>query len=339
MQAKLNLVTVVIPSYRHEQYLRGRIDSILAQQHRPVEILILDDASTDGSDAIIREYAGRYDAIRYIRNEENSGGPFPQWNKGVREAKGDLIWIAESDDWAERELLDRLVAVMRSDPQVVMSYCQSLQIDVESRPLQDMTWWTNDVDDDRFRQDFVMDGAEFARRYMTLKNVVPNASGVLFRKDAYLATGGADNSFRMCGDWVLWAKVMVQGRIGFVADPLNHFREHANTVRSSVGQSTDNVCESYRAVDEVFRVSGPTLEQRRCSAERLAWWWMKSPYVNRDEMGVREVVRIVRSAFPVDRRIGRRLLAKATAGFTWRMKTAALKFGLCKPAESRGTGR
>ena len=95
------LVTIIVPNFNHADYLTQRLESIFSQTYDNFEVILLDDQSTDNSLTILSDFAARYpEKVRTIFNEVNSGGVFRQWEKGISAAKGDLIWIAESDDWA-----------------------------------------------------------------------------------------------------------------------------------------------------------------------------------------------------------------------------------------------
>ena len=108
-------VSVIVPNYNHARFLPQRIETILRQSYQDFELLLLDDCSTDDSRAILSQYASD-PRVRLEFNEMNSGSPFKQWNKGVRLARGKYVWIAESDDYADPQLLERLVAVLEADP-------------------------------------------------------------------------------------------------------------------------------------------------------------------------------------------------------------------------------
>src|SRR5580658_7167935 len=108
-------VSVIVPNYNHARFLRRRIDTILAQTFQDFELILLDDCSTDESRSILREYASA-PRVRFEFNEVNSGSTFKQWNKGVRLTQGKYVWIAESDDYADIRLLERLVAVLNDEP-------------------------------------------------------------------------------------------------------------------------------------------------------------------------------------------------------------------------------
>src|SRR6266849_1262625 len=117
-------VSVVIPSYNHACFLRQRIESVLVQTYQDFELILLEDCSTDESRAILSEYAGDPRG-RMEFNEVNSGSTFKQWNKGVRLARGEYVWIAESDDYADPHLLEKLSERLESEPRAAFAYCRS----------------------------------------------------------------------------------------------------------------------------------------------------------------------------------------------------------------------
>ena len=110
-------VTIVTPNYNHAQYLPQRIDSILAQTFQDFELLILDNASTDNSREVIESYT-RHQNVRAAFNAENNGSPFKQWNLGLSQAKGEYVWFAESDDYADHSLLETLVDRLDRHPRL-----------------------------------------------------------------------------------------------------------------------------------------------------------------------------------------------------------------------------
>ena len=101
-------VSIIVPNFNHAPFLRKRVDSILGQTYQDFEIILLDDCSTDESRSILREYSDR-PHVRLAFNDANSGSGYRQWNKGVSLARGKYVWIAESDDYADGNLLQRLV--------------------------------------------------------------------------------------------------------------------------------------------------------------------------------------------------------------------------------------
>jgi glycosyltransferase involved in cell wall biosynthesis len=104
-------VSVIIPNYNHADYLPARIDSVLQQTHQNLEVILMDDCSSDNSREIITRYAAQDARIRVVLNEQNSGSTFKQWNKGIALARGEYIWIAESDDVADSTFLEKFMVL------------------------------------------------------------------------------------------------------------------------------------------------------------------------------------------------------------------------------------
>jgi glycosyltransferase involved in cell wall biosynthesis len=222
-------VSVVVPSYNYARFLRERIDGILAQTRQDFELIVLDDASTDGSQDILRAYADP-PRVRVFLLERNSGNPFVQWNRGVELANAPYVWITEADDAAEPRFLERLVAVLEQHPKVGLVHCGFRRVDEEGRELADSAAWWRDIEPGRWDHDFVAPGRDELRR-LSHQNVIGNASGVVFRRALYNAIGGADTGYRLSADWDLWIRMLSRSDVGFVADPLNRWRWHAHSVR------------------------------------------------------------------------------------------------------------
>ncbi|WP_370392212.1 glycosyltransferase family 2 protein [uncultured Winogradskyella sp.] len=100
------LVTVILPNYNHEAYLKTRLDSIYNQTYQNYEVILLDDCSSDSSLSILSLYKNHPKTSYFIINKKNSGSPFKQWQKGFNLAKGKYIWIAESDDFCDLNFLE-----------------------------------------------------------------------------------------------------------------------------------------------------------------------------------------------------------------------------------------
>lgn len=230
------LISVIIPSYNHAPYLKQRIDSVLNQTCKNFEMIILDDKSTDNSRDIIEEYRNHKRISHIEYNEANSGSTFHQWNRGVELAKGKYIWFAESDDVADPEFLSILFNGVESNSNIVLSYCQSYRMDSMGNITGDWSFHTEKLDKHLFASDFVLDGKEFLCRCLSDRNVIPNASAVLFRKDAFEKVGGADEDLRTCADWLLWLKLMMIGDVSFTSQKLNYFRYHDSSVIATAGK-------------------------------------------------------------------------------------------------------
>lgn len=223
-------VTVILPNYNHAKYLHERIKSILTQTFTDFQLIILDDCSTDNSRDIIETF--RDDRITdIIYNEANSGTTFKQWNKGIGLAAGEYIWIAESDDSCNSYFLDKALEKIKQHPSVGIVYVQSLEID-ELTGKSFLSFSDHPRFHKQFQKSYFNTGADELSAKLIHENTIPNASGVLFRKSLYHACGGADESMRLCGDWMLWSRMLLISDIYFIAEPLNYFRLTQSSARN-----------------------------------------------------------------------------------------------------------
>jgi glycosyltransferase involved in cell wall biosynthesis len=233
-------VSVIVPSYNHAQYLEERIESILKQTYTAFELILLDDLSPDNSAEILNKYKHHPKVSHCIMNEKNSGSTFHQWNKGISLAKGELIWIAESDDVADNTFLEKLVAHFIQNSNLVLAYSQSHRMNAHGEVTGSWKDFTDAVDPILFTHDFEMSGLEYIDHFLNAQNTVPNASGVLFKKQTYLEVGGANPSLRFIGDWEIWAKIISQGDIFYTAECLNYFRYHDTSVIAQAKKKKDH---------------------------------------------------------------------------------------------------
>jgi glycosyltransferase involved in cell wall biosynthesis len=222
-------VSVIVPNYNHAPFLVRRLRSILDQTYQDFELIVLDDASSDDSLAIIRDCLGSH-PYHLVVNERNSGSTYRQWDKGLSLARGEFVWIAESDDVAEPTFLEKMVAAL-DQGDVAISYCQSLCIDAEDRVFGNIKGWTDDYTPHLWASDFVLNGNFFCVSFLAIKCVIPNASAVLFRRKLYASPFSIMENIHLIGDYLLWAEMAMRGRVAHVASPLNQYRFHPQTVR------------------------------------------------------------------------------------------------------------
>lgn len=267
------LVSAIVPNYNHADYLKERLKSIYNQTFTDFEVILLDDASSDNSLDILRGIID--DRTRLFPNRINSGSPFAQWNKGVNLAEGKYIWLAESDDVAEPELLQTLVDIMERDEDIVLAFAQSMLIDEKSNPLHSFAEnYRFLYNSDRWEKSFVASGKDECVQYLLKNNTIPNASAVLMRKSAYEQAGGAPAHFKLNGDWMLYAKVLVQGKFAFTPEVLNHFRMHGNTQRNKARRSVHAFREMIAIQDFIYtqaKVDDTTMADAR---KQVAEWWV-----------------------------------------------------------------
>lgn len=128
-------VSLAVPVYNGERYLRESLDGLLAQTFTDFELVIADNASTDGTEAICREYVARDSRVRYHRNPQNLGGP-GNFRRVFRLCRGEYHKWSTADDLWHPTLVEKCVAVLDARPDVVLAYPRSNIVDAEGRVVR-----------------------------------------------------------------------------------------------------------------------------------------------------------------------------------------------------------
>lgn len=275
-------VSVIIPNYNHAQYLPRRIESVLAQTYYDFELIIFDDASTDNSREVIERYARSKPQVKTVFNETNSGSPFAQWNRGFEMAEGDYLWFAESDDFCEPTLLEKLVPLLEEHPKVGIAYAQSYLANEQDEIINSYRKNLKFIyKSDAWDHDFIMDGREACREWLLFHNPIPNASGALIRKQAFADAGKADMSMKLNGDWLMYAKILSKYDLAFCAEHLNYFRMHEHTQRSRARTNPRVYAEIVR-INEYIRNHVPGSEENAAAGMlKVSDWWVGNLYYHR----------------------------------------------------------
>lgn len=258
LQPDIAPVSVVIPNYNYAAHIPERLHSVFAQTYPLREVIVLDDASTD--DSVAQIGLGARAANRVIDlhvDTANSGSPFAQWRKGAERAKGDYIWIAEADDLSDPDFVARLLdRMVRAGS--VLGFVDSRQISETGEPLGDSYRpYLNQIQTGAFDRSFDMDGPEFLARFLAVKNVILNVSGVIIQKQALLeafASVGAELAdYRVAGDWRLYAEICARpgSRVTWLSEALNIHRRHRQSVTHTL-----NVTKHLSEIRNIHRLVG-----------------------------------------------------------------------------------
>lgn len=259
-------VSVIIPNYNHAPYLKERIDSVLNQTYQDFEVIILDDCSPDNSVEVIEQYRSNTHVSHILINEQNTRNTFIQWERGISMAKGRYIWIAESDDVAELQLLETLIGQLEQHPDASVAFCHSRLIDADGALLSEQN-----TKNPAQPGQITIDGSCTFLRHLLIFNYIYNASMAVFRRDVYDRANPDYKQFRYCGDWHFWASVCAAGRVIEVYDMLSRFRQHQRKVtedsKKDVFHVWNDEMKTIRYIASLCKLT--TLEQR-CLKGRLS---------------------------------------------------------------------
>jgi glycosyltransferase involved in cell wall biosynthesis len=243
MEGLIPLISVIVPNYNHSVYLEQRIYSILNQTYTNFELILLDDKSTDSSLEILNKFKNHPKVSHCVFNQENSGNTFKQWEKGIKLAKGKYIWIAESDDFCTDDFLEQMISIIQKDKEIVLVYCQSHRVNIENKIIGNWITHTNNLCEITFKSNFIMDGNIFIHDFLIYKNVIPNASAVILRKENIDLKKQifTNSNFKYCGDWMMYFMLINNNKVAFNKNSLNSFRYHNKSVIASALAKEDSI--------------------------------------------------------------------------------------------------
>lgn len=234
------LVSIIVPNYNHSAYLRERLDSIYAQTYTNYEVILLDDCSTDNSRDILTEYARKHpDNTVTCFNETNAGFVFKQWNKGIDLAKGEYIWIAESDDYCSENFLEELVKQFEYQS-VMLAFAPSIFMQ-EGKQIWSTQEYLHDLPGFDWSKPFIMSAHEAVNKGFAIKNIVPNVSSMMFRNIGKIPQEVSEiwQNIRLCGDWIFYLSIIKGGTISYTNKATNYYRVHQESTSLKIQETMD----------------------------------------------------------------------------------------------------
>ncbi|RZK88379.1 MAG: glycosyltransferase, partial [Methylobacterium sp.] len=257
--------------FNHGRFIVERIRSVQNQVIPPDEIIFLDDASTDDSLALAR--ATLEDGaipFQIIANEQNSGGVFRQWMRGIDAARHELIWVAETDDSAHPEFLMHLLPSFRRED-VRAAFGHITGIDPEGAPLPDLNGYLDGLHDFAWDRSAVVPARRAFAWDFAVKNIIPNASGLVFRKFALTEAERARLfEYRFAGDWYFYALMLRGGSLAFCRHARSFFRVNRDSASRSVFFTDRHLQEHRMVLQDIHAEYGVSAAALTAHVEALA---------------------------------------------------------------------
>lgn len=221
-------LTIIVPSFNHNRFLKQRLDSILSQTYQDWELIIIDDHSTDGSLETLKKFVAenKEKVKHFIINNENSGSGYNSWKKGIELAETEFIWIAETDDFSDENFLEKSIEQLEKHRDVALSFSASNYVDNEGEFLYDTTSRTKDLNVVK-EEVKVFDGTIYLDK-MPFQPYITNGSAVVFRKPKS-AIPDLIFSHKQSSDGFLWSYLLKENKFVFINQNLNYFRRHESS--------------------------------------------------------------------------------------------------------------
>ncbi len=207
------IVSVVIPAYNHRQYVRQAIESVLAQSWSEIDLIVIDDGSTDGSVEFIEGIRKQKGSFRFIARENR--GLIRTLNQGMEIAQGELVCLLASDDYFPSGSIQSRAQFLYDHPDHVAVFGDGIVM------------YGEEETGDRFM-------SEKQRRLFSVEDPVPDfirgvnlpVHTMMVRRDTFIKVGGFDQRYRFCEDLDIQLMTFLEGKVGYVDVPVYCYRRH-----------------------------------------------------------------------------------------------------------------
>jgi glycosyltransferase involved in cell wall biosynthesis len=207
------LISVVIPTFNRAHFIGQAISSVAQQTYRPIEVLVVDDGSDDGTESVVATLrdSNRFPnvSLKYFRQDRKGGNAAR--NLGIQHAAGEWIAFLDSDDQWQAEKLEKQIRLVQSQPQFRAVYCGLQSLNLE-------TGETRLVHNDYRSGNLLSD--------LLVRDVTAPTSAYMVHRDVFAQVGGFDCELEARQDWEMWIRIATKFQIGAVPEPLTIYCEH-----------------------------------------------------------------------------------------------------------------
>ena len=234
----LPLVSVVVPCYNHEKYVKETIESIINQTYKNIELIVIDDGSKDNSVSVIQELADKY-GFTFIHRPNK--GLSATLNEGIRLSKGKYFSAIASDDILMLEKIEKQVEFMESNPEYGMCYGKIVYFEDS---IENTYEYPNSN-----KQGWVFDDL------LNYGCFIP-APSYFMRKEVFESVGGFDKNLWI-EDWDMWLRISQKYQVGYIDEYLAYYRKHDTNISSQslkMYQAEKQILEKYKDYENFDKV-------------------------------------------------------------------------------------
>lgn len=260
-------ISVIITTCNRREKLRRAINSVLTQTFTPIEIIVVDNASTDKTFEMIKDIQA--DRLQYIRHQQNLGGPAAR-NSGIRAARAKFIAFLDDDDQWMPTKLEKQYQKMNEGPSSIGLVYAGAEVFDEVR--QKVT----QVNKPQYKGN--------VHERLLLGTILSSVSSVLVRKECFDRVGLFDESLTSCQDWDMWLRISVSFEFDFVEDILTRINMHGFQISANYAalipgrtRMIEKHAEEFKGHPGIYVVHLKRVGKLHCinGTWKLAWPWFK----------------------------------------------------------------
>jgi len=233
-QQPIPKVSIIIATFNREDFIVETIESVKKQTLTNWEMIIIDDASTDNTERVVKKFIGGDSRIKYFKNATNLGISKSR-NRGLSLATGTYIAPLDSDDiWLDIDKLKKQVEFLDMNPDYALIGGGIMYIDKDSKPIRKTLYPIYD---------------SVIRNIILQFNPFPHST-VMFRKEVALKVGGYGEEYKTCEDYDLWMKIGIKNKFTNIPKVLAGYRVHGGNItrnkRLSVAATVLEIVKKYK---------------------------------------------------------------------------------------------
>lgn len=238
----MKTVSAIIPNYNYAHYLRDAVESVLAQTHKEIEIILVDDGSQDDSRKVIESYGDRIKPI-FQKNQ----GVAAARNNGVAASSGEFIVFLDADDAWLPSKIEKQLGVLSKDKEIGLVHTGVVNVDGAGNRLDEHTngmsgWVSEELL--KFERPVILGGG----------------SGILLSRKVFEEVGGFDTRLSTSADWDFFYRVSCLFKVGFVPEVLLKYRMHGSNMHSSIKTMESDMLLGF---EKAF-ANGTTADRNEC---------------------------------------------------------------------------
>ncbi len=256
------LVSVIIPTYNSAQFIPNSVSSVASQTYPNIEILIIDDGSTDDTEIVVQALPG---SIRYIK--QINSGPSSARNRGIAQSKGKYIAFLDVDDEWEPSKIENQVALFENDKSLSIVAASYVRCDADLSPVETICL------------EIPSKNKGVVPFRMLLEKNQLLTSSIMLRKQTLDVCGFFDEKIRFGEDWDLWVRAAQLGGIGYLQTPLAKYRAHGGGL---TGKLDDKNMQDWLEVIRKNKLRADNWYDKNITYRKsLSWYLYNYSYLER----------------------------------------------------------
>ena len=238
-------VSILIPTYNRVNYLPKAIESALKQDYPNIEIIVSDNASTDGTNELVNKYMDDV-RFKYYRNRKNLG-MVPNWRKALYEyATGNFFMVLSDDDYLiDSEYISKAVKLIETDPEIVIVYANGYIYYEQTKKMDEFILPYNTIENGK-------------TIFLSRNKVIPQdfcLCNILFKRNLALKLNAFSNDFNISCDSELFLKMCLYGNIGLIKNLVSIYQLHPDNLIKSLKNDLKLIINNYDHLYEPYKLA------------------------------------------------------------------------------------